>query len=132
VAAEDAEKLVRRAYEAWNDAGPGELAPYLADEAELHDAPELPDAQCWSGSDAVLARLADVAAAVGSSSGELRGFHAAGPKVLVEIAWQREGDRPGEASLGRVYHVVRVTGGKIARIRVFLDQAAALRAAAAE
>jgi ketosteroid isomerase-like protein len=132
VAGEEPEQLVRRAYEAWNASGPDALMPFVADTIELYDAPELPDAQCWSGREAVRARLAEVAAAVGSGSGELESFHAAGDKVLVAMAWQREGDAPGEASLGRVFHVVLVRNGKITRIRVFLRQAAALRAAAAE
>ena len=122
-------ELVRRAYEAWNADGPGALAPFVADEVELCDAPELPDAGRWSGRDAMLGRLHEVAAAVGSGSGELEGFRRHRDDVLVTLAWQREGDEPGEASLGRVFHLVRVTRGRIARISVFLDEAAALRAA---
>jgi len=122
-------QLVRRAYEAWNAYGPGALEPFVADAVELRDAPELPDSGSWSGRDAVLARLADVAEAVGSSSGELEGFRAVGDDVLLTIDWQLEDDRPGEASLGRVFHVVRVADGMIARISVFLDEAAANSAA---
>jgi ketosteroid isomerase-like protein len=129
VAADERVDLVRRAYEAWNAGGPGALAPFMADGVELYDAPELPDAGSWSGRDAVLARLDEVAAAVGSGSGELEGFRRHRDNVLVTLAWQREGDEAGEASLGRVFHVVQVADGRIARISVFLDEAAALRAA---
>jgi ketosteroid isomerase-like protein len=129
VATDEPEQLVRQAYEAWNTDGTGALAPFLADAVELRDAPELPDAAGWSGRDRVLARLVEVAAAVGSGSGELKGFRSRGEDVLVTMAWQRPGDAPGEASLGMVFHVVCVAGDRITRITVFLDEAAALRAA---
>jgi ketosteroid isomerase-like protein len=45
------------------------------------------------------------------------------------MAWQLEGGEDAETSLGRVFHVVRVAGGRIVRLSVFLDEAAALRAA---
>jgi hypothetical protein len=59
----------------------------------------------------------------------LKSFRVRADNVLVTMAWQREGDEPGEASLGCVFHLVRVTGGRIARITVFLDETAALDAA---
>ena len=129
MAAESPEQLVRGAYEAWNGSGPDALMPFVTDDVELHDAPELPDAECWTGRDAVLQRLIDVADAVGGHSGDLESFDVRGDVVLVTMTWRRDTDPPGEASLGPVYHVVRVESGKIARITVFLDEAAARRAA---
>jgi ketosteroid isomerase-like protein len=129
VAVDGPEQLVRRAYEAWNADGPVALMPFVTDDVELHDAPELPDASNWAGREAVLGRLVDVAAAVGGRSGELERFDARGDQVLVAMTWRREGDAAGDTSLGRVFHVVRVEGEKIARITVFLDEEAARRAA---
>ncbi len=123
---------MRRAYEAWNSAGPDALMPFVTDDVELEDAPELPDAQCWTGRDAVLRRLTDVADAVGGHSGDLENFDARGDVVLVTMTWRRDTDPQGETSLGPVYHVVRVDSGKIAHITVFLDEAAARRAASVE
>jgi ketosteroid isomerase-like protein len=129
VAAEDPEQLVRRAYEAWNTSGPDALMPFVTDAIMLEDAPELPDAGIWRGRDAVLGRLHEVAEAVGGHSGDLESFSATGQHVLVSMSWRRDGDAEGEVSLGRVFHVVRVEGHEIAGIRVFLDEAAAQRAA---
>ena len=120
---------MRRAYEAWNAGGPGALGPFISDDIELQDAPEIPDAATWQGRDSVLARLEDVAATVGGHSGDLESFQARGGVVLVTMTWRRDSDAEGEASLGRVFHVVRIEGDRIARITVFLDEAAAMDAA---
>jgi ketosteroid isomerase-like protein len=129
VAADEREQLVRRAYEAWNAGGPGALMPFVTDGVELMDAPELPDAGSWTGRDAVLRRLTEVADAVGGHSGDLESFEAHDDLVLVTMTWRRDSDPEGETSLGRVFHLVRAEGGRIARITVFLDEAAARRAA---
>jgi ketosteroid isomerase-like protein len=125
VAADDPEQLVRRAYEAWNAGGPDALAPFVTDDVELVDAPELPDSSRWRGRDAVLARVAEVADAVGGHGGDLEDFRVVGDDVLVTMCWRRDSDAHGEATLGEVFHVVTVEGGLIARIAVFLDEAAA-------
>ena len=114
--------LVRQAYETWNRAGPAAIAPMLAADAEVHDAPELPDAQVWKGRDAAIGRLQAVADAVGGGYVEFEGFEPRGEAVLVTMLWELgTGDRPAE--LGRVLHLVDVAGGAITRIRVFLTAA---------
>ena len=123
---------MRRAYEAWNAGGPGALMPFVSDDVELHDAPELPDAGCWTGRDAVLRRLTEVADAVGGHSGDLESFDVRGDVVVVTMTWRRDTDPQGEASLGPVYHVVGTEAEKIARITVFLDEAAARSAAGSD
>lgn len=123
---------MRRAYEAWNAGGPAALMPFVTDDVELEDAPELPDASSWTGRDAVLQRLTEVADAVGGHSGDLESFESRGEVVLVTMTWRRDTDPQGEASLGPVYHVVRVEDGKIARITVFLDEPSARRQAGSE
>jgi ketosteroid isomerase-like protein len=120
--------VVRRAYELWNERGPGAIGPLMTDDVELHDAPQLPDAQVWQGRGAVLGRLESVAAAVGGGTVEFEGFRDAGAETVVGMCW-RLGSERGEAQLGRVFHVVRVTDGLISRIRVFLTEAEARDAA---
>ena len=117
-------RIVRDAYEAWNRDGPQALGPWVADELELRDPPEMPDARVWVGRDAVLARLEDVAAAVGGRWVELRGIRLAGDEVVVSMSWQVDDSRDS-AVLGDVFHRVRVTNGKIDRMRVFLSEEAA-------
>ena len=118
----DSIALVRRAYETWNRDGPAAIAPMLAVDAEVHDAPELPDAEVWKGRDAVIGRLQAVADAVGGGYVEFEGFEPRGDAVLVAMLWALGSEtRPTE--LGRVFHLVDVAGDAITRIRVFLTAA---------
>ena len=119
---------MRAAYESWNEDGLDALAPRLAEACELHDAPEMPDASVWRGREAALARLDEVAEAVGGGSVEFESIRSLGDDVLVAMRWNvpREG---GAMTLGSVVHLVAVRDGAITQIRVFLDERQATEAA---
>jgi SnoaL-like domain len=121
-----ASQLVEEAYRTWNESGPSAFVEYTTANIELHDAPELPDAQAWLGRDAVVVRLEDVVAATGGRWADIDDVEPVGDDVLVSLTWRL--DR-GSAALASVYHVARVEGDRIARVRVFLDEEAARRAA---
>ena len=121
-------RLVDEAYRAWNESGPRAFVEFATDDVEVHDAPELPDAQTWTGRDAVVRRLEELVAATGGRWADIEEVRAVGDEVIVWLTWRF--DQAG-STLASVYHVVRVEGGKIARIRVFLDGAEAVRAAGA-
>ena len=124
---EESVALVRCAYETWNREGPAAIGGMLADDVEVHDAPELPDAAVWRGRDAVIARLGAVAEAVGGGSVEFERISDRGSGVLVAMHWQLERET-GDVDLGEVFHLVTVDGGAITRIRVFLTESEALGA----
>jgi ketosteroid isomerase-like protein len=126
--APDARHLVEDAYRIWNARGPRAFIELTTESVELHDPPELPDAEAWIGRDAVVARLEDVVAVTGGRWADIEYVLALTDEVLVSLNWRVERGGP---ALAPVYHVVRVEGGSISRIRVFLDEAAA-RSAAAE
>ena len=119
--------LVRIAYDRWNQQGPAAMGEMLADDVEVHDAPELPDAGVWRGRDVVIGRLGSVAEAVGGGSVEFESITDRGPGVLVAMHWQLERET-GDVDLGQVFHLVTVEGGAITRIQVFLTEAEALSA----
>ncbi|HZO59686.1 MAG TPA: nuclear transport factor 2 family protein [Solirubrobacterales bacterium] len=121
----DAVALVREAYEAWNRDGPRAMLPYASAELQLQDPPQMPDGRTWEGCDAVLARLEEVAGAVGGRWVDLREMRLAGDEVFVAMAWRIDSS-PDSAVLGDVFHLVRVRGGKLDRIRVFVTEADAL------
>jgi ketosteroid isomerase-like protein len=123
-------ELVRRAYEAWNLEGLDAFGPWAAESLELEDAPELPDAGVWRGRDVVLARLADVAETVGGTWVDIRDVSAAGEDVLVSMMWHEDAS-PGSSEIGEVFHLVRVSGDRIDRVRVFTDADSARAAAGA-
>jgi ketosteroid isomerase-like protein len=114
--------LVEEAYRAWNENGPRAFVEYTIEDFELHDAPEIPDAQTWVGREAAVARLEDVVAATGGRWADIDEIRPAGDEVLVSLTWRIERDG---APLALVYHRVLVEGERIARVRVFLDQEAA-------
>lgn len=124
--ASDDQDLVRRAYEAWNDQGPGVLESFGADSIELVDPPQMPDSRSYHGHAEVLARLEEVAGAVGGRYVHIDEVTPVGGEVLVSLTWRMD-PAPDSAVLGEVFHVVRVESGKIVRMRVFLsrDEAAA-------
>jgi hypothetical protein len=127
--AADLTQLVEEAYHTWNESGPRAFAEgFTTEHVQLEDPPELPDAQEWVGRDAVVARFEDVVAATGGRWADIDEVRPVGDEVLVSLTWRLE--RGGTASLGCVYHLVRVRDDRIARIRVFLEKEAALRAAA--
>jgi len=120
--------LVRAVYETWNRDGPRAIGALLTDDVELHDAPELPDAQVWRGTNAVIGRLEEVARSVGSGSGEILGIRRADEDVLVTLHWLLPREDGGVDDLGQVFHLLTVEDGRITRIRVFLTESEALRA----
>ena len=123
-------QLVEAAYRTWNASGPRAFVEFATEDVELRDAPELPDAQAWLGRDAVVARLEDVAASTGGSWVDIDDIRPVADEVLVSLTWRLDPASP--TTLGSVYHVVRVEGDRIARVRVFLDERAATRAAGSD
>jgi hypothetical protein len=115
---------VRNAYDEWNWYGSEAFARFLSDSVRLEDAPELPDAGVWQGRDAVIDRLDAVAEAVGGGWVAIRAVEKLGDRVLVQMEWRLDDSGAG-VSVGEVFHLVGLEGGKLASIRVFTrrDQA---------
>jgi ketosteroid isomerase-like protein len=118
--------LVDTAYRAWNARGPRAFLEFATDDVEVHDAPELPDAQVWTGREAIVTRLEDVVATTGGTWADIDDVRPVGDEVLVSLTWRME--RGDSATLAAVYHLVRLEGDRIARVRVFLDEDAAIQA----
>jgi hypothetical protein len=122
-----ASQLVEEAYRAWNARGPRAFVEFATETLEVHDAPEVPDAQVWVGREAIVARLEDIVASTGGRWADIEAVQPVGDEVLVTLTLRLDRDSP--TTLGSVYHVVSVDGDRIARVRVFLDEGAAMRAA---
>lgn len=123
---------VRGIYERWNAADPWAVADEFALDCVLEDAPGMPDAGVVRGRDAVLERLDEVARAVGGperGSVEILSVESGTDGVLLAMEWLLPSGPEGASDLGRVFHVVAIEGGKIARLRAFLDEGSARDAA---
>ena len=119
---------VRGIYEAWTAGGPAAIGPFLSEDVELADPPEMPDARTWHGREAALARIEEVATAIGREGIELCEVSAAGDEALVRLSWSSAGE--SSAVVGELFHLVRLEGERVARLRVFLSEQAALDAVA--
>ena len=107
--------------------GPRAFVEFATQDVEVHDPPELPDAQTWRGREAVVGRLEDVVATTGGTWADIDDVRAVGDEVLVSLTWRmeraaRRRSRPSITSSG-------VEGDRIARVRVFLEEDAAVQAA---
>ena len=122
----DPTRLVDDAYRALYAGGARAFAEFTTEDVELYDAPELPDAQAWRGRVAVVSRLEELVAATDGRWADADDIRPLGDEVLVSLTWRFE--QSGAATLASVYHVVKVQGDRIARVRVFLDEAQATRA----
>jgi ketosteroid isomerase-like protein len=118
----EASELVEEAYRTWNENGPRAFVEFTTEDFELHDAPEIPDAQAWIGRDAAVARLEDIVAATGGRWADIEEIRPLGDDVLVCLNWRLDRASP---TLASVYHVVTLRGDRIAQVRVFLDEEAA-------
>jgi hypothetical protein len=114
----DSTTTVRNAYDEWNWYGSEAFARFLSDSVRLEDAPELPDAGVWQGRDAVIERLDAVAEAVGGGWVAIRAVEELADHVLVRMEWRLDDSGAG-VSVGEVFHLVGLEGGKLTSIRVF-------------
>ena len=90
----NAEQLVDEAYRAWNSGGPRAFVEFATEGVELHDAPELPDAQEWLGRDAVVSRLEEVAAAIGGRWADVDDIRPVGDEIVVSLTWRLDKASP--------------------------------------
>ena len=123
---------MREIYERWNAADARAIAQDFAPDCVLEDAPGMPDAATVRGREAVVERLDEVARAVGGAergSVEILMVEPGTEGVMLAMEWLLPSGPEGSSDLGRVFHVVTVAAGKIARLRAFLDEGSARDAA---
>jgi ketosteroid isomerase-like protein len=118
--------LVTRAFEAWNEQGVDGAAAWLSRWVELVDPPDRPDAATWRGRERALVRLSEVTSELGATSVHVTHAHTIGDEVVADFELRQSSgvrtDPPGFSAL------FEVDGGQIARMRVFGDREAAVRA----
>jgi ketosteroid isomerase-like protein len=121
--------LVRRYYAAWNAEGLDGARAFWSDEFEWQDAPEMPDAGTYRGADAVAAHFRDLDEVLGTMEVHVDRLLPAGYEVLAFLHVHLDAQRGGLLLDGPIFETVRVEGGKISRIRLFLDEREAFEAA---
>jgi uncharacterized protein len=122
-------EVVRRYYAAWNAGGLDAVRAFWSDDFEWHDAPEMPDGSVYRGAEAAAAHFRDLNEVLGTMAVQVDRALPAGDEVFVALQVHVDAPRAGLPLDGPIFETVRVEEGKIARIRLFLDEQAALEAA---
>jgi ketosteroid isomerase-like protein len=127
--------LVRAGYELWNDGDvAGLAATCFSDDIEYRNSPEWPGQQVYRGAAAVTSFLRDeVAEIIGLEGIKIERIDVYGDEILIALLAQLHGFQSG-IDFGEVpvFHVARIRDGRVARVRVYLDEAQAIEAARAE
>jgi ketosteroid isomerase-like protein len=125
--------FIRRGYELWNDDDVDGLArQILSEDVSFHNPPDWPGQSTYRGRDEVARFLREeVAAVIELGEIEIEGIEVFGDEYLIHMLARTRG-QDSRVDIGKVpvFHVARVRGGRVDRIRSFLDErqaAAAVR-----
>ena len=122
-------EIVRRYYAAWNVGGLDAVRAFWSEDFEWHDAPGMPDASVYRGAEAAAAHFRDLQEVLGTMEVHLNRVLPAGDEVFVALDVHLDAPRSELTLDGPIFEAVRIDGGRISRIRLFLDEQAALEAA---
>lgn len=128
----DEVELVRRGYEIWNQGDVARLAELcFAEDIEYQNSPEWPGQRVYRGSDEVARFLREeVAEIIGLEGVRIERMDVIGDEILIAMQAQARGTQSG-IEIGEVplFHLARMSDGKVARVRVYLDEEQAREAA---
>jgi ketosteroid isomerase-like protein len=127
-------ELVRAGYELWNAGDVAGLAETcFADDIEYWNSPEWPGQRVYRGADTVADFLQnEVAEIIGLEGVRIERMDVFGDEIVIAMHAQAHGFQSG-IDFGEVpvFHVARMRDGKVARVRVYLDEGQAVNAAKA-
>jgi hypothetical protein len=126
---QDDVEVVRRYYAAWNAGGLDAARAFWSDDFEWHDAPEMPDGGVYRGAEAAAAHFRDLNEVLGTMEVHVDRAVPVGDEVFVRLHVHLDAPRGGLPLDGPIFETVRIEEGKVSRIRLFLDERAALEAA---
>src|SRR5262245_30493989 len=122
-------EIVCHYFSRWNEGGLEAAQAFWSDDFEWHDAPGMPDSGVYRGAKAAADHFRDLNEVLGTMEVHLDRVLPAGEEVFVMLHVHLDAPR-GELALdGPIFETVRIEKGKVSRIRLFLDEQAALEAA---
>jgi uncharacterized protein len=131
VSADENTRLVQSAYEAFGRGDMPALAELMADEIEWVNPgdPDIdPNAGTFRGKDAVLGWFGGLGATLDFTTFEPRDFIAQDDKVVSLVYAEATARHTGRAFVNHEAHVWTFRDGKLARLQIYLDTAAAAAA----
>lgn len=125
-------KLVRDGYALWNAGDVAGLAALcFSDDIEYRNSPEWPGQRVYRGSDTVVRFLTEeVAEIIGLEGVRIDSMDVFGDEIVIALRARTHGFESG-IDFGEVplFHVAQMRDGKVARVRVYLDEKQAIEAA---
>ena len=124
-------EVVRSGYERWNAGDISGLIELFSPDIEYCNSPEWPGQQVYRGADNVARFLTEeVREVISLTPVEVVDTRVVDSEILVELRVRTQGALSGlDLSDGPLFHLAKVRGGRIARVRVFLDEKQAVEAA---
>jgi ketosteroid isomerase-like protein len=127
--------MIRRGYELWNEGDIiGLSRACFADEIDYQTAPEWPGQQRFVGREAVERFLREeVAEVISLSDVRIEEIDQVGAELVITLLARTLGTASGiDLPSGEIFHVVRVSDGRVDRVRAFLNREEAFAAARAD
>jgi ketosteroid isomerase-like protein len=124
-------ETVRAGYERWNEGDLAGLYDLFADDITYQNAPEWPGQRVYQGAATVTSFLEDeVAQIIELRPVTIVRTDRIGDEILIELHTRTHGALSGvEMEDLTVFHLAQVDDGKVTRVRVYLNEDQALRAA---
>jgi uncharacterized protein len=124
-------ELVRRGYELWNAGDLESVSRMWSDDFEWHNDPAWPGQQVYYGRDTVVRFLMEeVVNVIDLGEIEVDRIEVVGDELVICMIARTRGQE-SELDIGKVpiFHVAKVRGREIVRVRAFLDESQAMAAA---
>lgn len=122
---------VRTGYERWNNGDLAGLAELFAEDIVYQNAPAWPGQRVYHGIDAVTSFLEnEVARIIALRPVNIVSTEVIGDEILIELQARTRGFLSGlEMDDLTLFHLAKMEGGRVSRVRVYLTAAEALKAA---
>jgi ketosteroid isomerase-like protein len=131
VAQDDVLAFIKRGYELWNEGDLSSVASMWSDDFELHTAPEWPGQHVFYGRDAAVRFLTEeIAEVISFDYVDVERVEVVGNEIVICMTAHTKGAE-SELDIGHVpiFHVARISEGKVNRVRAFLSEDQAMAAA---
>ena len=124
-------ETVRAGYARWNSGDTAALAELFTEDIEYQNAPEWPGQRVYRGAEEVMCFLRDeVAEIIALRPVEVVGTDVIANEIVIELRAHTHGSLSGlDLDSPSLFHVARMRGGRVSRVRVYLDRNEATRAA---
>jgi ketosteroid isomerase-like protein len=123
--------FIKRGYQLWNEGDLSAVASMWSDDFELHTAPEWPGQHVFYGREAAVRFLTEeIAEVISFDRVDVERIEQVGNEIVICMTAHTKGAE-SNVDIGNVpiFHVARVHGGKVNRVRAFLAEDQAMTAA---